>query len=169
MTDQSTPSPWYKQPWLWFILAPLIATLLYSTVYITAAMVTHDGVVLEEYTKKAKAFHEDTTKTEAARSLGLYGDLRMDLLTGDINLQLNSSTDTELPQSLQLIIGHPTKASLDITVKLRQLKDGYYAGALEAVLKGRRNLILQPADKQWQLVQEVAPPYDQQTFKLGAQ
>lgn len=167
MTTQQT-GPWYKQPWLWFILAPLIATVLYSTVYITASIVTNDGVVLDEYTKKAKAFHEDNSRIEAARSLGLYGDLQLDQLTGDVVVKLNSSEDNALPSQLELIIGHPSRASLDILVPLRELQPGYYTGALDKTLKGRKFLILQPADKVWQLRLEVEPPYDEQTFKLGS-
>jgi len=169
MTNESSSAPWYKQPWLWFILAPLIATLLYSTVYITASIVTHDGVVLEEYTKKAKAFHEDNSLKEAARKMGLNGNLRMDQLTGDVVVQLQSGDGTTLPEQLNLTVGHPTKASLDIPVKLRSLQPGYYTGSIEKTLKGRKFLVIQPADKSWLLSLEVEPPYDQQTFKLGAQ
>lgn len=166
MTDQST-APWYKQPWLWFILAPLIATVLYSTVYITASIATHDGVVLDEYSKKAKAFHEDNTKTLAAAKLGLNGTLRFDLLTNDINVALNSSSGAPLPSQLQLTIGHPTKSSLDLNVTLRELTPGNYVGDLSGSLKGRKTLIISPADKSWLLVNEAQPPYDQQVFSFG--
>ncbi|WP_417224410.1 FixH family protein [Amphritea sp.] len=168
MTDQDI-GPWYKQPWLWFILAPLIATVLYSTVYITASVVTNDGVVLEEYTKQAKSFHEDNRLEEVADSLGLAGTLRFDTMTGDINLELNSATGETLPTQLKLIIGHPTKASLDISVELNELKPGYYGGELENVLKGNKKLIISPLDKQWQLINEATPPYDQQSFTFGNQ
>lgn len=166
MTDQSS-APWYKQPWLWFILAPLIATLLYSTVYITASIVTHDGVVLEEYSKKAKAFHEDKSKIRAAAGLGLNGSLRFDLLTNDITVALNSSQGAELPDQLQLTIGHPTKSSLDIQVALRELTPGNYVGELKGTLKGRKTLIIGPPDRSWILVNEAEPPYDQQSFSFG--
>lgn len=166
MKDQAI-SPWYKQPWLWFILAPLIATVLYSTLYITASVVTHDGVVLEEYSKKAKAFHEDKSRIEAARKLDLAGTVTFDTLTGDIKVQLTSNDTYTLPQKLSLTIGHPTKASLDINVQLRMLKDGHYIGDLQSVLKGRKTLIVEPADKSWQLISEAEPPYDQQSFPFA--
>ncbi len=168
MTTQQA-GPWYKQPWLWFILAPLIATVLYSTVYITASIVTNDGVVLDEYTKKAKAFHADNSSIEAARTMGLYGDLKLDQLTGDVVVKLKSSNDNLLPSQLELIIGHPSRASLDILVPLRELQPGYYAGSLDKNLKGRKFLIIQPEGKAWQLRLEVEPPYDEQIFKLGSE
>ncbi len=168
MTEQPI-GPWYKQPWLWFIIAPLIATVLYSSVYITASIVTNDGVVLEEYTKKAKSFHEDNRLKEAAARLGLSATLRFDTITGDINLELSSSKNEPLPEQLQLTIGHPTKASLDVTTTLRQLKPGHYVGELQTTLNGNRKLIISPADKQWQLIKEVEPPYDQQSFLFGNQ
>ncbi|MBU2964458.1 FixH family protein [Amphritea sp. 2_MG-2023] len=166
MTDQDI-GPWYRQPWLWFILAPLIATVLYSTIYITASVVTNDGVVLEEYTKSAKSFHEDNSLKEVAQSLGLSGALRFDTVAGDINLELASSTGETLPAQLNLIIGHPTKASLDISVTLNQIRPGYYGGELQNTLKGNKKLIISPLDRQWELVNEAEPPYDQQSFTFG--
>lgn len=168
MTDQDI-GPWFKQPWLWFILAPLIATVLYSSVYITASIVTNDGVVLEEYTKQAKSIHEDTRLKDVANSLGLDGALQFDTLTGDINLELNSATGETLPTQLSLVIGHPTKASLDINVTLNEIKPGYYTGELQNVLKGNKKLIISPLNKQWELINEAQPPYDQQSFLFGNQ
>ncbi len=168
MTDQQI-GPWYKQPWLWFILAPLIATVLYSTVYITASIVTNDGVVLEEYTKKAKAFHKDNRLNEAARKLGLSGTLRFDTMTSDINVELISAKGEPLPEQLQLTIGHPTKASLDINVLLHQLKPGHYAGELKNTLQGNKKLIISPINNEWQLIHEAEPPYDQIPFTFGNQ
>ncbi len=168
MTDQQI-GPWYKQPWLWFIIAPLIATVLYSSVYITASIVTNDGVVLEEYTKRAKAFHEDNQLQEVATQLGLIGTLRFDTVTSDINVILQSNDAEALPEQLILTIGHPTKASLDVTVPLRQLKPGHYVGELQTLLNGNRKLIISPVDKTWQLIEEVEPPYDQQSFTFGNQ
>lgn len=168
MTDQQI-GPWFKQPWLWFILAPLIATVLYSAIYITASIVTNDGVVLEEYTKQAKSFHEDNRLKEAARLLGLSGKLKFDTLTNDINLELLSAQNQPLPEKLLLTIGHPTKASLDIIIPLHQLRPGHYAGELNNTLKGNRKLIISPESKDWQLINEAEPPYDQQIFILGTQ
>ncbi|WP_299196855.1 FixH family protein [uncultured Amphritea sp.] len=168
MTDQQI-APWYKQPWLWFIIAPLIATVLYSTVYITASIVTNDGVVLEEYTKRARAFHEDNQLQEVAVQLGMSGTLRFDTVTSDINFALLSSKDEPLPEQLNLTIGHPTKASLDVTTTLRQLRPGHYVGELQTSLNGNRKLIISPDDKKWQLIEEVEPPYDQQSFTFGNQ
>ncbi|MDO6563494.1 FixH family protein [Amphritea sp. 1_MG-2023] len=168
MTDLDI-GPWYKQPWLWFILAPLIATVLYSTVYITASVVTNDGVVLEEYTKQAKTFHEDKRLQEAAETLGLHGTLRFDTLTGDVNLELISSQGAALAPQLTLLIGHPTKASLDISITLNKIQAGHYGGELSNVLKGNKTLIISPTDKQWALTSKVQPPYDQQSFTFGHQ
>lgn len=168
MTDQQI-GPWYKQPWLWFIIAPLIATVLYSTVYITASVVTNDGVVLEEYTKRAKAFHEDNRLEEVAVQLGLSGTLRFDTVASDINLELISAKEETLPEQLELTIGHPTKASLDVTTTLRQLQPGHYVGELQTSLNGNRKLIISPADKKWQLIKEIEPPYDQQSFTFDNQ
>jgi hypothetical protein len=57
MTDiPEALKPWYKQPWLWFILAPLFAVIIFATSYAYLSVVTFDGMVKGDYAKSAKSF-----------------------------------------------------------------------------------------------------------------
>lgn len=163
MNTQLPPSaPWFKQPWLWFILAPLIAVLLYSSVFIYVAVTTSDGVVKDDYYKVARGMNIDTSKADAARTLDLNADLRMDLLTGDINLRLSGRLE-RYPTELHLNIIHPTHQRYDQILILRSVDGrGLYSGSLEGSLSGKRYLSLTPADAGWQLRQEIQPPYAEQ-------
>ena len=100
MTNPPSVSPWYKQPWLWFLLVPLIATVLYSTLFISASLLTSDGLVKDDYYKQAKEIHRDNSKDQIASEMGLIASLRLDTVTGDINLEITSSTGTQLPVEL---------------------------------------------------------------------
>jgi len=90
-------------------------------------------------------------------------------MTSDINVELISAKGEPLPEQLQLTIGHPTKASLDINVLLHQLKPGHYAGELKSTLQGNKKLIISPINNEWQLIHEAEPPYDQIPFTFGNQ
>lgn len=161
-THVPPPAPWFKQPWLWFILAPLIAVLIYSTFFMYVAVTTSDGVVKEDYYKVARGMNIDTSKADAARALDLNADLRLDTLTGDINLRLTGNLE-EQPQILHLNIIHPTHQKYDQILILRSVDGkGLYAGSLEGHISGKRYLSLSPDNESWQLRQEILPPYTEQ-------
>jgi hypothetical protein len=161
-THASPPPPWYKQPWLWFILAPLIAVFIYATIFIYIAVTTSDGIVKEDHFRQARGTHIDTTKLDAARRLGIEGTLRFDTLTGDINLQLTESAVT-LPARLNLNIIHPTHQKFDQLLTLRSVDGkGIFVGTLAGNLSGKRYITLAPDDESWQLRMELTPPYSDQ-------
>jgi hypothetical protein len=161
-THVTTPAPWFKQPWLWFILSPLIAVFIYASAFIYLAITTSDGVVKEDYYKVARGMNIDTSKADLARALGLDGDLRLDTLTGDINLRLSGNLDS-YPKTLSLNIIHPTHQQYDQILILRGVDGkGLYAGSLEGQISGKRYLSLAADNGGWQLRQEILPPYTEQ-------
>jgi len=160
-THATPPAPWYKQPWLWFILAPLIAVFIYASFFMYIAVTTSDGIVKEDYYKVARGMNIDTSKSDAASRLGLEGTLNFDTVTGDINLRLSGML-TNFPQTLSLNIIHPTHQKFDQILILKSVDGkGIYSGSLTAGLVGKRYLSLYPADESWQLRQEMVPPYSE--------
>ncbi len=167
MTNPSTVSPWYKQPWLWFILAPLIATVLYSIVFISASIFTHDSLVKEDYYKHAREVNQDNTKLEVAEELGLSATINVDSVTGDLNVVLSSDKNATMPSQLVIEFIHATLQDKDLLITLKQVQGGIYVGSLAAPLQGRQQILLQPQDQSWQLRDTVYPPYDQLSIHLS--
>lgn len=164
--SNNTPGPWYKQPWLWFILAPIIAVVIYGTFFLYLSIVTHDGIVKDDHYKKARGQFVDTTKADAATELGLSATLKLDNVTGDLALQFVSKA-AETPPFLTLSIVHPTHQQYDQEITLKNVPDsGSYIGSLKASLKGKRYLILQDESTDWNLRSEIHPPYDQNQIQL---
>ncbi|MBS98603.1 MAG: hypothetical protein CMI01_07990 [Oceanospirillaceae bacterium] len=164
--SQENHAPWYKQTWLWFVLAPLIAVMIYAPVFIYLAVTTSDGIVKEDYYKVARGLNIDHSREQHAAEMGINGELMMDSLTGDIQLRLNSAT--QLPEELQLSLVHPTHQKYDQVLRLRSLDgQGIYSGSLQDKLESKRYLILEPMDQSWQLRLETTPPYDHVTYTLG--
>jgi len=164
--SEQTQSPWYKQTWLWFVLAPLIAVMIYAPVFMYIAVTTSDGVVKEDYYKVARGLNIDHSREQAAQSLGIHGRLMIDSVTGDLRLQLKSAEP--LPRELQLSLIHPSHQKYDQILHLRSVDgNGLYSGNLQAELVGKRYVILGPLDQAWQLRAEIDPPYEQNSFELG--
>lgn len=164
--DTQSQAPWYKQTWLWFVLAPVIAVVIYAAIFIYLAVTTSDGIVKDDYYKVAKGISVDTTRADAARALGLHGNLMIDGVTGDVQLQLQGNKP--LPDTLDLDIVHPTHQKYDQRLHLRSAgAKGIYLASLQEHLLGKRYVIIEPANKGWQLRLEIHPPYDQSNYPLG--
>ena len=49
--QEQDEGPWYKQPWAWFVLTPLITVVLVSSVTVTIAVKYADERVIDNYYK----------------------------------------------------------------------------------------------------------------------
>jgi len=159
MTD--TPEalqPWYKQPWLWFILTPLFAVIIFASSYAYLSVVTFDGMVKGDYAKSAKSFNIDNRRLRKASELGLSGQLELDEVTGDLRLQLSSS-DTLLDPTLVLLVIHPTVESLDQDLIMARRPDNHYYSSLNKNITGKRYLHLMDQDENWRMTTEVTTPW----------
>lgn len=164
---EEAQAPWYKQTWLWFVLAPLIATVIYGTTFLYLSIVTNDGLVKDDFYKVARGISEDPARENRAVELNINGQLTLDSLTGDVQLQLNS--DEALPSELQLVLVHPTHQKYDQVLQLRSVgNSGLYSSSLQSQIEGKRYVILEPMDQSWQVQAETLPPYDHNTFALGS-
>ena len=159
--------PWYKQTWLWFVLTPLIAVVIYGTTFLYLAITTMDGVVKDDYYKVARGTTVDNSKAETAQSLGIKGVVLIDALTGDIRLDLTSNND--LGQSLIVDLVHPTHQKYDQSITTRSVgSEGVYVGSLQSQLSGKRYLIISDPQSTWSIRREILPPYDQNTFNVDS-
>lgn len=166
MSQPDPIAPWYKQPWLWFILAPLIASFMYASVYISAAIFTRDTLVRDNYYRHAKAYNQDNSQIRAAADLGIMAALKIDDVTGDVSIELTSNNDYVKPENLSLELVHATLADRDFSINLRRVRDGFYLGSIDSKPLGKQYVILQSEDASWQIRQTIFPPYDQTQFDL---
>ncbi|WP_420554174.1 FixH family protein [Neptuniibacter marinus] len=166
-SEDNTPiAPWYRQPWLWFILAPIIAVVIYGTSFLYLSIITHDGIVKDDMYKVARGHFVDKSHSEAAKALGVSGTLELDNATGDLMIHFRSN-QTEKPKHLTLSIVHPTHQQYDQNIMLKQVPStNSYTGSLQTSLKGKRYLILEDDSASWNLRAEIHPPYDQNSIEL---
>ncbi len=142
--------PWYKQFWLWFILTPLALLVMASFYLLFLAIVTSDGVIVDNYYKDGRGYVLRTEEDEFARNaqldalLSIQGDKITVKLTGEL---------APMPEELTLYISHPTSQNFDITRTLTHRGLGQYTGDINSEVTGRRILQLQPVDSEqhWRL------------------
>ncbi|WP_136247495.1 FixH family protein [Halomonas borealis] len=153
-----TIPPWYKQFWPWFMIGLLGASVTFSLVYLALSIHYFDGTVADDYYKEGLAINQQIAKQERARDLGLSATLRADPATGDLVVDLAGEAH---PERLTLKLIFPTENHRDRRLTLEHLHAGRYVTMLEAPLRHRRYLHLEPADTgepAWRLTGEARFP-----------
>lgn len=143
--DAQTPKPWYRQPWAWFLLTPLITIVIVMTAFITVSVKMADDVVVDNYSREGRMYNERVEQDVRAKELNLRAEIEFDLDTFEAWLTLTGEAD---PESLVLLLQHPTEADLDQVLLLKRTAAGRYRGDLDTSLAYRRYLQLFEGDSE---------------------
>lgn len=134
--------PWYRQFWLWVVLAPLITVVCVSTVMVSIAFRHADDVVTDNYYKHGRMINQSMAQDRRALELNLAANLRFDRATGEVFLQI--PVQAAVPEKLLLLLDHPFEADLDQQIILQQASPGHYRGELDSVPEFAWYLMLMP-------------------------
>ena len=156
MTDINSHAgnPWYKQPWLWFVLSVPITSVILSSIMVTVAVVGKDSLVSDNYYKDGMAINQTIEQDKLAMSLGITSVITLNEGIALVSIQ----SDKMPPQAfLTLKLLHPTKSSKDVIVKLLPTANGFI-GDIPPLIEGRRYLDLYAYDNSWRIREEVYLP-----------
>lgn len=142
-----TPSPWYRQPWMWLVVGLPLASVLASSVLITISVVHRDDLVRDDWYKAGRSINQDLRAEQQARTLGLAAQLELDPAALVVRVDIaagDPGTVAAMPQQLQLLLIHSTMASEDITIILQRDAGNRWSGSLPRLPMGKRHLRLEP-------------------------
>ena len=132
--------PWYKEPWAWFVLAPLLVVVPISLFFVSIAFKYSDDVIADENYREGKLIGYDFEAENFATKAGINGELYFDIKTHTIWFTLNNNSDslnfTEPPHNLILLLSHPVLARNDQEILLQAKSDNKYYGHLGENLTG---------------------------------
>ncbi|MFT6910246.1 MAG: hypothetical protein ACJAS1_006974 [Oleiphilaceae bacterium] len=148
--------PWFKQPWLWFLLSVPITSVILSSIMVTVAIVGRDSLVSDNYYKDGMAINQTIEQDQLAKSLGLRPILSIE--GTEVRLILKSSETITNQPFLTFKLLHPTVSAKDIIIKLLPSGNSLYLGDLPQTVEGRRYLDLYAFDNSWRLREEITLP-----------
>ena len=153
----TTPTPWYKQFWPWFLLGLLFTSIFGSSTLAVMAVRTADGLVQQDYYEHGRAINMVLAKQQRAHDLNLAAEIRIDPMTSDIIVQLQGD---DRPEQLFLKLIFPTQGNRDQEMTLEHVRDGRYLGQAPDNLRYRWYLQLHPSEVEpaWRLVGEGSFP-----------
>lgn len=144
---------WYQEPLVWLIISlPLSAVLAgFYTFYL--AVVTYDGLVVDDYYKQGLAINKRLEKQEMANGYGLKPDMQFNFENNKLRLILNSSASFNYPDSIGVTLSHATKLGHDQVLVLTRKDNSIYESGFDTLIPGHWNVILEGQD--WRLVESV--------------
>ena len=140
--------PWYRHPWLWFVIAIPAFAVAFSLHFVYLAVIHRDAVVRDDWYEDGKSINNSFSRDEAALALGLVANMTFDDTTGEILLTLNAKAPIEAP-SIELNFVHSTQSGKDQKLVLQRLMGNSYRGQLAQPLDGVFQVELSTRD--WRL------------------
>lgn len=158
--NADTSRPWYREPWFWLVMSPLVLVVIISFTLVSVAVRHGDDVVSDTYYKESRLYHYSAEQDQRAKELNLAGVLLFSPEEKIVTLDLRGQL--EYPDKLLLSLSHPVEADLDEHILLEQLSIGRYRGEVQASLQHRWYLQLTPQldpeelrNAQWRLKGEI--------------
>lgn len=140
--NEQTAKPWYREPWLWLVLSPIILVVVVCAIMVTIAVRYADDTVSDTYYKDSRMYHYSARQDERAHEFGLAGMVQFQSTAGKVVLELNG--DLEYPERLLLTLNHPVEADLDRHILLTRASASRYTASIDQPLRHRWYLRLMP-------------------------
>lgn len=133
--DVSVIKPWYREPWAWLIVGPLVFVVFLGIGLLTISIKYRDDVVRDDYYKEGKSVNNLFEAERNAKEQGISAKLILDSTENTLQLDLNQPVDST--DKIILLLSHPLKAEQDRTYVMRRVSLQGYEASIGAPLSGR--------------------------------
>ena len=141
-------APWYKEPWPWILMAGPAAVVVAGIATTWIAFAGADGLVADDYYKRGLAVNAMLAREQAAERLGIAADLERS--GGTLRVSLRGIS----PEFIFIKLVHPTRANLDLRLRLERKAAHIYEVPLPALAAGRWRVIIEDPRGEWRIVRE---------------
>jgi len=142
---------------VWLIIALPLSAVVAGFLTIWIANHYADTLVSDDYYKVGMAPLQHTERDDLAAALGVQAELIGQ--PGLLRVRL-AGQFANPPQTLDLLLAHPSQASEDIQLNLNAVSPGVYEVALPEIAPGKRRLVLGAGvSDSWRLSGEWQAPF----------
>lgn len=160
MNTHKPTLPWYREPWVWLMIALPMSAVIGGIITIYLAVSTSDGLVVDDYYNRGKAINMDLARDAAAAHYQLSASIDINLRDNRMQLQLQG-VQIEFPKQVKFSLLHPTQDGYDQVLLLQHAGDGVYYSDIDEVARGSWYLQLEADD--WRLSGSMQMPQTETT------
>ena len=153
MSEINEDTPWYKQWMVWMVIAPPVAAVVAGIITINLAIISDDGLVVDDYYKQGLGINQTLQRDHLAREMNLEANIFIE--SNKIKMRVSGDVNEK---SLILSFVHPTQGQRDVVTTMTRFADDAYQVELEKPLTGNWNLLLEPEDKKWRILGRINLP-----------
>lgn len=161
-------APWYKHPWPWLFMAPIIAAMIMGFFYLNLAIKQQalDPPLSRESIRDGRGYSIDPAYTEQAALLNMRAELTFDDLTGEVIVHLQGDWPDDVTQlELHLLVGAAVQNDAVITLnRIGHLPQ--FNGQLSQQIHARTTLLLMDPVNGWKLRKSVQPPFTNTVIEM---
>jgi uncharacterized protein len=149
VTSHARAQPWHKEPWPWILMAGPATVIVAGAFTTWLAVSTSDGVVADDYYKRGLAINQEIRRDEVTLARGITATV--EAREGMLRVRLQGQAQ---PEALFAQVVHPTRAGLDLRLRLARVAPGVYETELAELPAGRWRLVLEDPRREWRIVRE---------------
>ncbi len=146
--------PWYREPWPWILMSGPALVVVAGFVTLSFALMSQDGLVVDDYYKQGKAINQSLRRDQAAQQLLLRAWVDIDQVRDRVEVDVAGDGAALVDSQLKLIFIHATRSGLDRNIALRR-EAGRYVGTLPALPAGKWHVLLEDGAKKWRLQHDI--------------
>ncbi len=151
MNMNETLRPWYKEPFVWFIISLPASAILAGVYTLYLAVVSYDGLVVDDYYKQGLAINKRLEKNNKANLYGLSAQItKSDKI---LQLRLLANENFIYPDSLTVTLSHATQQGYDQTLVMKKNTPTIYSSEFAELAAGRWNVIIEQND--WRVLSSL--------------
>ena len=140
--------PWYKQVWVWFVIAIPASSVVTGIILVTVATKNADDLVLDDWYREGRGTNRSMAAENLAADFGI--GVAAAAADGVTRFRFRATRDMVWPQQLTLLLRHRTLATEDREYILdHQLDDSYLLD--EALPPGNWHIRISSEDVAWRL------------------
>jgi len=159
-----TAKPWYRHFWVWFIITPVICSVVagFVTLYLAGAP---PSLVVDDFGQIAMTVELDQQRDQRATELGVAARLQLDAQSAGSAQAVTVSLSGAEPDSLKLELIHPTLEQMDRQIILKR-SDDRYTGTMQRA-DTRLYVLISDGAGSWRLTGVLDPRQEVLELKAG--
>lgn len=153
MSEINENTPWYKQWMVWMVIAPPFTAVVAGIITINIAIMSDDGLVVDDYYKQGLGINQTLQRDQLARDMNIEADLFVE--SRKLKMRLTGAVNDP---NLTLSFIHPTQGQRDVVLNMTRFTDNAYEAELDKKLTGNWNLLIEPENKKWRILGRISLP-----------